>query len=57
MMQLLWEQRARVDQEDYWVWKDGVTTVYTVKSACNILKEDVEADERDLFQGFWRIKA
>jgi len=32
-------------------------TVYTVKSACNILKEDVEADERDLFQGFWRIKA
>jgi len=46
-----------VDKEDSWVWKDDATTTYTVKSACDILKEDVQVDERDLFQSFWRIKA
>ena len=31
--------------------------MYAVKFAYNILKEDAQADERDLFEGFWRIKA
>jgi len=31
--------------------------MYVVKSAYNILKEDAQVDERDLFQDLLRIKA
>ena len=33
------------------------SVVFTVKSAYKILKEDVQGAERELFWGFWRLKA
>jgi len=57
MMQLLREKRLGVDKDDSWVWKDDATTVYTVKFAYDVLKEDAQVNEKDLFQSFWRIKA
>jgi len=53
----LGEQRIRADKKDTWVWKDEETTVYTVKSAYKMLKEEVQVDDKDLFVVFWRIKA
>ena len=40
LMQLLGEQRVRVDKEDSWFWKDKETIVFTVKSTYKIFKED-----------------
>jgi len=56
-MQILRNQRVRVDKEDSWVLKDKETTVFTVKSAYKILRDDSKGVERDLYVGFWRLKA
>jgi len=56
-MHLLGEQRLRAKKEDVWVWKDGEIKVYTVKSAYKMLKEEIQANEKELFVSFWRIKA
>jgi len=56
-MQILGDQRVRVVKEDSWMWKDRETTVFTVKSAYKILKDDSYRGERDLYVGFWRLKA
>jgi len=50
----LGEKTVNADKEDTWVWKDGETKVFTVKSAYKILKEDIQGD---LYVGFLRIKA
>jgi len=55
-MQILGDQRVRVDKEDSWVWKDRETIVFTVKSAYKILRDDSQGAERDLHVGFWRLK-
>jgi len=39
-----------------WVWKEGESNVFSVKSAYNILKEDVQGEKGDLYEGFWKIK-
>jgi len=57
LKQILGDQRAWVDKEDFWVWIDRETTVFTVKYAYKILRDVSQVEERELFVGFWRLKA
>jgi len=57
LLHLLGEKMVNVDKEDDRVWKDGETSVFTVKSAYKILQEEPLEIEGDLFVDFWRIKA
>jgi len=56
-MQVLGDQRIKLDKEDSWAWKDKETVVFTVKSVYKVLKEVVQGVERELYGGFWRLKA
>lgn len=53
------EKSVNVDKEDTWVWKDGETKVFIVKSVYKILKKDVnyKGNEGDLYMGYWKIKS
>ena len=57
LLQLLGEKSVNMDNEDTWVWKDGETMVFTIKSAYKILKEDVQGEKGELYVSFWKIKA
>jgi len=40
-MQVLGDQRVKLDKENSWAWKDKELVVFTVKSTNKVLKEDV----------------
>ena len=41
LMQVLGDQRVKLDKENSWAWKDKELVVFTVKSTNKVLKEDV----------------
>jgi len=57
LMQMLGEQRVRIDKEDSWVWKDKESTVLTVKSVYHFLKQGVQGAKKEMYGDFWRLKA
>ena len=52
LIQMLGEQRVRMDKEDSWVWKDKESTVLTVKSVYNFLKQGVQGGKEGDVLGF-----
>jgi len=44
------------DKEDCWVWKDGLTTGFSICSAYNILRGHCGRECSSLFVSFWKIK-
>jgi len=57
LMQVLGDQRVKLEKEDSWVWKDKWSAVFAVKSAYKILNDDVHGIERELYGDFWGLKA
>jgi len=56
-MHILGDQMGRADKEDTWVWKDRETTMFTVKLAYSILRDVCQGEKREMYIGFWRLKA
>ena len=57
LMHILGDQTGRADKEDRWVWNDRRTKRFTVKSAYNILRDEYQGEQGDIYMGVWRLKA